>query len=132
MYNSRSLWLAVLLLAGVSTAGMAQQATKSTKSSTTKKVVMKEQTPGLLAKAKVSADSARKLATAKVTGETVSKEEIRNDGGKLTYTFWFKNPTSGIDAVDVDANSGSVAAPRHESKTEAKSERKGTSTQKKS
>src|ERR1051326_1981422 len=132
MFKSRTLWLAVLILAGVSTAGMAQatakQGTKSGKAE--KKVVMKEQSPGLLAKAKITADEARKSATAKVGGETVSKEEIRQENGKLVYTFWFKKPKSGVDAVDVDANTGSAAAPRHESKTAAKAERKGTSSTK--
>ena len=124
MGKSRVVWLAaaaaVLLVAGVSSAALAQE--KSAK----KKVVMKEQHPGLLSKAKIPVDSARKLASAKASGETIRKEEIRQDNGKLLYTFYFKDAAqSGLDAVDVDAMTGTVAAPRHESKTEAKAERKG-------
>jgi uncharacterized membrane protein YkoI len=120
--------LAVLLVAGVSSAGLAQQEMQTTKSAkSSKKVVMKEQHPGLLSKAKIPADSARKLATAKASGETLRREEIRQDNGKLVYTFWFKNEgKSGVDAIDVDAATGMVAEPRHESKSEARSERKGT------
>jgi uncharacterized membrane protein YkoI len=88
---------------------------------------MQEQKPGLKAQAKFPADSARKLAEAKVPGGTVTKEQLREDGGKLLYTFYFKSKgKAGRDAVNVDAVTGAVAAPVHETTEEAKAERKGT------
>ena len=91
-----------------------------------KPVTMEEQAPGLLAKATFPADSARKLAQAKVRGGRISKEEIRQDNGKLVYSFYMKSEgKSGVDAVNVDAMTGAVARPVHESKGEAKAERKG-------
>jgi uncharacterized membrane protein YkoI len=134
MSKPLTLCLSIALLAGVSGLGLAQQTPKQAakapaKQESKKPVVMKEQTPGLLSKAKVPADSARKLASTKVPGGTLSKEELRQSSGKLVYSFYFKSANkSGVDAVDVDATSGTVADPRHESRTAAKAERKGGST----
>src|SRR5882672_227591 len=112
---SKSLMLAVAVaLLGASSA-MAQQTSKqSTKPATAQKppkgaVTMREQKPGLLAQAKVSADSATKLASAKVSSEKIVREEIRQDNGKLVYTFAFKDASKpGVDVVHVDANDGTV------------------------
>lgn len=125
------LWL--LAFAGLLSAPSSVAAQQSGKASAAppktvaKTVTMKEQRPGLKAQAKFPADSARKLAEAKVPGGSVTKEELRQDGGKLLYTFYFKTKgKAGRDAVNVDAVTGAVAAPVHETSDEAKAERKGT------
>ena len=117
---SKSLMLAAAIaLLGASTA-MAQQTSKqSSKPATARKplkgaVTMREQKPGLLAQAKVSADSATKLASAKLPSEKVVREEIRQDNGKLVYTFGFKEAGKpGVDVVHVDANDGTVSEAKH-------------------
>ncbi len=130
MSNTFLLCVLTALLVGAPTSGLAQQAAKpAAKSAAKKSVEMKEQTPGLLARAKFPADSARKLAQAKMPGGTITKEEVRQDNGKLVYSFYFKSASKpGRDAVDVDATTGSVANPRHETATAAKTERKGATT----
>ena len=131
MSKSRILVAALALMvasAGAAAAQQAskQQASKPAGSKESKKAVMKEQTPGLLSKAKVSADSAEHLAMAKEPSAELTKEEIRQENGKLVYSFYFKDAhKSGRDVVDVDATAGTVASARHVTREAAKSERKG-------
>ena len=133
MSKSRILVAALALVVASAGAAAAQQsaqqhqATKPAAKKESKKPVMKEQTPGLLSKARVSADSAEHLAIAKEPSAQLTKEEIREEKGKLLYSFYFKDPhSSGRDVVDVDAATGSVAAARHLTREAAKEERKST------
>ena len=123
---SKSLMLAVAVtLLGASTAVAQQTSKQSTKPSTAQKpakqqaaVTMHEQKPGLLKQAKIPADSASKLATAKLPSEKVVREEIREDKGKLEYSFSFKDASkSGVDVVHVDANDGTVSEAKHMTRT---------------
>jgi Peptidase propeptide and YPEB domain len=95
-------------------------------------VTVKETRPGLLARAKVSADAAIATAQARVPKGKLDSAEIEEEGGKLIYSFDFKTPgRSGIDEVNVDAITGKpVGKVEHESPAaEAKekaAEEKGT------
>jgi hypothetical protein len=116
--------LAVALLGAGSSAAMAQQTSKqsskpqATQNTAKRAVTMREQTPGLLAQAKISADSATKLASAKLPSEKVVREEIRQDGGKLVYSFSFKDAAKpGVDVVHVDATNGTVSDAKHMDRT---------------
>ena len=120
--------MSLLAIAGllVAPASLLAQQTGKTSTASAKTVTMKEQKSGLKAQARFPADSARKLAEAKVPGGTITKEELRQDGSKLLYTFYFKSKgKAGRDAVNVDAVTGAVAAPVHETSEEARAERKG-------
>ena len=77
---------------------------------------IKESKPGLLMKAKISADSAIARAQAKLPKAKFAAGEISEKGGKLTYSFEFKTDgKSGIDEVSVDAMTGKVGKLGHES-----------------
>jgi hypothetical protein len=84
-------------------------------------VTVKEEKPGLLKKAKVSADTAIAHAQAKLPKAKLKSAEIEEEGGKLIYSFDFETAgKSGIDEVNVDAVTGKVLAVEHETpKSEA-------------
>jgi hypothetical protein len=93
------------------------------------KVRLKEESPGLLAKAKVTADAAVAIAQEKAPKSRLSGAEIEMENGKLIYSFDFKTGgKSGSEEVTVDATTGTVLTVEHESpkaeadekKTEAK------------
>ena len=86
------------------------------------KVTVKEEKPGLLARAKVTADAAIATAQAKVPKATLASAEIEEENGKLIYSFDFKTEgKSGIDEVNVDAVTGKFMTLEHETpKSEAK------------
>jgi len=78
-------------------------------------VTIKEDTPGLLARAKIRSDSAIKLARARIPGATIQSAEIENEDGRLIYSFDMKTTgRSGIDEVNVDAWTGKVLPVEHE------------------
>jgi len=82
-----------------------------------------ENKPGLLKKAKITADSAIVIAKARLPKATINAAEIEEENGKLIYSFDFKTAgKSGIDEVNVDALTGKlVGKVQHESpKDEAK------------
>jgi hypothetical protein len=80
------------------------------------KVRLKEESPGLLAKAKVTADAAVATAQEKVPKSRLSGAEIEMENGKLIYSFDFKTGgKSGSEEVTVDATTGAVLTVEHES-----------------
>ncbi len=82
---------------------------------------MPEEKPGLLAKARVTPDSARRIARSAVPNSTISSEEIEMEGGKLIYTFDLRVAGKrGIEEVHVDALTGRVIAREHEEDAQAK------------
>ena len=86
-------------------------------------VTMKEDKPGLKAKAKVTADAATATAQAKVPKGKIVAAEIEEEKGKLIYSFDLKTDgKSGIDEVNVDAITGTVIAVTHESPAAEKKE----------
>ncbi len=78
-------------------------------------VTIKEGEPGLLASAKLSPDSAIRLAQARIPGATIESAEIENEDGRLIYSFDLKTVgRPGIDEVNVDARTGKVLPVQHE------------------
>lgn len=97
------------------------------------KPAYKRDVPAKLAKqAKVSEDSARGIAQAKVPGGTVQALELENEKGKLIYSFDFKVAgKDGIEEVTVNALDGSVVSVAHESAADEAKEKKAEAKEKK-
>lgn len=77
---------------------------------------IKEEKPGLLAKAKVTAEAARATALARVKGGAIKDEELEEEDGKLVFSFDIKIAgKSGIEEVLVDAATGAIVSVEHES-----------------
>lgn len=93
--------------------------------------IKKTETEADLARvAKISKDSATKIALARVPGATVSSAEIERENGRLIWSFDLKTPgKGGIDEVNVNALTGKIVGktqhetPKSETK-EAKQEAK--------
>lgn len=85
-------------------------------------VAMKEEQPGLLARAKITPDAATASAKAKLPQARLVAAEIEQEHGKLIYSFDFKiEGRSGSDEVAVDALTGKILSVAHETpKDEAK------------
>lgn len=72
-------------------------------------VKIKEETPGLLRRVKISPDSAIHWAQAKFPSGTIKSGELEREKGKLIYTFDIQVPgVSGIEEVNVDAATGAI------------------------
>ena len=91
-------------------------------------VTVKETKPGLLKKAKVTAEQAIATAQAKLPKAKLDAGEIEEEDGKLIYSFDFKTAgKSGIDEVNVDAMTGKVLTVAHESPADEAKEAKADS-----
>lgn len=78
-------------------------------------VPIKEEEPGLAARAKIPADSARALARAAVPLGRIVAAELEEEDGQLIYSFDVKVDTEdGIFEVHVDAVTGKVGPVEHE------------------
>ena len=76
---------------------------------------LSEEKPGLLKKAKITAEAATATALTRVPGGKVEKAEIENEKGKLIYSFDIKVAgKSGVEEVGVDAMTGAVISVEHE------------------
>jgi uncharacterized membrane protein YkoI len=106
----------------LSIAGLVLAASTTTRLAAAPKVAVKEEKPGLLARAKVAPDVAEASAQAKFPKATAVSAELEEEDGKLIYSFDFKTKgKSGIDEVNVDASTGAVLHVDHESpRAEAK------------
>jgi uncharacterized membrane protein YkoI len=103
---------AALLLAGMA-APLAAQAG----------VTVKEEAPGMLAQARVKADSAQRTALRRVPGGKIEGAELEREHGTLIYSFDIKVAgKDGIEEVHVDANTGAVVKMEHESAEDEASE----------
>lgn len=80
-------------------------------------VKTKEGSPGLRAKASVSADSAIAIARrAAPAGATISDAELEEEDGHLMYSFDFKlTNRPGVQEVGVDARTGKILENSYES-----------------
>ncbi|HYV99529.1 MAG TPA: PepSY domain-containing protein [Gemmatimonadaceae bacterium] len=88
-------------------------------------VKLKEEKPGMIARAKVTFDAARATAQAKVPGGKLATAELEQEDGKLIYTLVFKTAgKKGQDEINVDALTGKIVAVEHEDDKEAKKEAK--------
>jgi uncharacterized membrane protein YkoI len=114
----------VFAIAATSRAAAAQTATAKTAVKASAHKAKKTETEADLAKAaKISKDSATKIALARVPGATVQSAEIERENGKLIWSFDLKTAgKSGIDEVNVNALTGKVVGKtQHETpKTERK------------
>ena len=76
---------------------------------------LKQESPGLLAQARITPDSARAIARRAVPGATIQSAELENEDHKLIYSFDMKVPgRSGIEEVNIDALTGAVVGREHE------------------
>ena len=76
---------------------------------------IKEETPGLLKKAKITPEIGTATALAKVPKGKLEAREIEIEDGKLIYSFAIKVAgKSGTEEVAVDALTGAVIAVEHE------------------
>lgn len=86
--------------------------------------LMKEDRKGQLAMARVSPDSARRLARARVAGASIAEEGIEQENGKLVYSFDMRTPgRTGIDEVLIDAMTGAIISVSHEGPKQEAAER---------
>ncbi len=100
----------------ITTAALALSALAAPLVGQSAKVTMKETTPGLLARAKVTPAAATATAQAAVPKGTIASAEIEDENGKLIYSFDFKTAgKSGIDEVNIDALTGKLLSKDHES-----------------
>jgi uncharacterized membrane protein YkoI len=129
MHSTRHLLVATVVavssFAFVSTSSA--QATKHTTHATTKTTttVHVKGDPKLKAEAKVSEADAIATAEKEVPDGRIESAEIEREGGKLIYSFDLKAPhKSGVEEVNVDANTGTVVKKEHESAKAEKAEMK--------
>jgi len=91
-------------------------------------VTVKEERPGLLARATLPADSASKLALSRVPGGVIAGAEIEVEHGRLLYSFDIRRSGHpGIEEVQVDARTGKVLGVEHEDAAAEARERKADS-----
>jgi uncharacterized membrane protein YkoI len=71
----------------------------------------------LLAQAKITEDSARAVALARVPHATVQEIELEQEHGSLVWSFDLAVPGKpGIEEVNVDAVTGKIVSVEHEAK----------------
>jgi uncharacterized membrane protein YkoI len=86
-------------------------------------VTVKEEAPGMLAQARVKADSAQRTALRRVPAGKIEGAELEREHGTLIYSFDIKVAgKEGIEEVHVDANTGAVVKMEHESAEDEESE----------
>jgi uncharacterized membrane protein YkoI len=79
----------------------------------------------LKSRAKISGDSAMKIAKAQVPDGKIKSGEIEEEKGKLVYSFDISQAgKSGVEEVNVDAMTGAVMSKEHESAKMEKAEHK--------
>ena len=116
--------LAIAAMVTASTAGAQVKPASTTASAkAVTKVKVSEDKPGLLAKAKVTADSAVAIARTALPGANVTGAEIESEDGALIYSFDMKTPGKpGIDELHIDAMSGKLLKKAHETPADEKKE----------
>ena len=86
-------------------------------------IEVQEETPGLIAKAAVSPDSALALAFRAVPNGQIIEAEIEDEGDGLVYSFDIQSPNhEGLFEVLVDALTGVVGEPEPEGEDDLESE----------
>jgi uncharacterized membrane protein YkoI len=80
---------------------------------------LKEEAPGLLARATVKEDAARATVLALVPSGRITGAEIEEEDGLLIYSFAVTvQGVTGIEEVNVDALTGKVVSQEHEDAAE--------------
>jgi uncharacterized membrane protein YkoI len=102
--------LVVALVAGGAIAGCTPKETRVVQG-----ISIAEDKAGLWALATLPADSAVKIALARVPGGKVTQAELEEEDGRLIYSFDIKvEGKKGTDEVHVDARTGEVVKVEHE------------------
>ncbi len=92
---------------------------------------LKQETPGLLAQAKISPDSARAIARHRIPGGVIQSSELERERGKLVYSFDLKVAgKKGIEEVLVDAMTGRIVGVEHENAAAEAAEERADSAKK--
>ena len=93
----------------------------------------KRDVPAKLAKqAKISEDSAAKIAHAKIPNGKIEAVELESENGKLQYSYDIKVAgKSGIEEVNVNAMDGTLVGVEHESAATVKKEHAAEKMEKK-
>lgn len=100
--------ISVLALIAAASALPAQQASQAAKPHARKKASLQSQ-------AKITGDSARVIALARVPNSTVKSMELEREKGMLVYSFDLTVAgKSGVDEVWVNARTGKVVSVEHE------------------
>ena len=111
-YRARLALLVAALVAGTAGVTLAQPRTPKISGSA-----------ALKARAKISGDSATRVARAQVPNGKIRSGELEEEKGKLIYSFDVAVPgKSGVDEVNVDAMTGAVVEHEHESAAAEKKE----------
>jgi uncharacterized membrane protein YkoI len=115
MKSVAPLTLAALLLVGVAGAAVAQQSYPS--DTTHKQASVRRTVPdSLLSQVKVSEDSARVLALARVPNGTLQAIVLERRRGKLVWSFAIREPAKSANTeVYVNAMDGSIVNPTQKS-----------------
>ena len=129
--------LAVACTLGVASTAIAQSATPATRATTAAAQPTARQArgpktdipPALAKEAKITLDSARTIALARVPNASIASQELEREHGKLIYSFDMKVVgKAGIEEVNVNAIDGTVIGVSHEGpkaeKREAAQEKK--------
>ncbi len=86
-------------------------------------VTVKEEAPGLLAKATITPDSAQRVALGRFPRGQIASAEIEMEHGKLVYSYDIKvQGKAGVEEILVNAASGAVESVEHESEEAEASE----------
>jgi len=117
MTSPRTVAVMLSLLPAIPAAGAAQQP-----------MAIREEKPGLLAQAKITPDSARRVALSRVPSGTIESAEIEMENKHLIYSFDMSVAGKpGITEVQVDARTGKVLGVEHEDAAAEARERKADS-----
>jgi hypothetical protein len=93
-------------------------------------VTVKEEKPGLFAQAKITPDSATRVAQARLPAATIQAAEIEVEDGHLLYSFDMQLANQpGIEEVQVDAKTGKVLGVEHEDAAGEAREKQADSSQ---
>ncbi|HEV7786847.1 MAG TPA: PepSY domain-containing protein [Thermoanaerobaculia bacterium] len=115
--------IAVFIAAALMAAGGLLAAGTQTTTPQTKTTVRSDVPADLAKQAKISLETARATALAKVPHGEVRSEELEKEHGKLIYSFDIAVPgKSGIQEVNVNAITGKVIGVHHESAKDEKKE----------
>ena len=109
----------ILRHVSLATAAMAMVATAAAAQGTYKK----DLPTALVAKAKITEDSAAKIAQKRMPAATIEAVELENEHDKLQYSYDMKVAgKSGIEEVNVNAMTGHIIGVEHESAAMVKKE----------
>jgi uncharacterized membrane protein YkoI len=109
--------LALALLIGASVTPVARLAAQQPAAQQPAAAYKRKVPPALLAQAKITEDSARAVALARVPHATVKEVELEQEHGSLVWSFdLVVAGKAGIEEVNVDALTGKIVSVEHEAK----------------